>query len=81
MSRHGMQVDIDVHTEHCCQLHGCKYGSWQGPCTVKDEQKPQSFMCEWCYDWLEENWDLVLLLNEMFDKGLAAGLRKAGMSG
>lgn len=81
MSEHGMQVDTDVHTEHCCTLHGCCYGEQRTRCTVTSGQKPQSFMCEFCYDWLEENWDLVLLLNAMYDKGFAAGVRYAGMWG
>ena len=36
----------DVHTEHCCKEHGCKYG--QGNCTVTSGKKAQSFPCETC---------------------------------
>lgn len=36
----------DVHTEHCCAKHGCKYG--QPECPVANGQKPQSFPCEDC---------------------------------
>jgi hypothetical protein len=73
MSRHGLpNVERDVHTEHCCALHGCKYDQYR--CTVVTRQKPQSWMCEWCYDWIEENWELILLMNELWDRGYAAGL-------
>lgn len=71
--------DRDAHTEHCCVKHGCKYGRWQGPCSVVDGGKPQSYMCYQCSDWLDENWDLVLLLNEMWDKGFDRGYG-AGLS-
>lgn len=37
---------IDVHTEHCCLLHGCKYRN--DDCTVITEKAPQSFVCEAC---------------------------------
>lgn len=33
----------DVHTEHCCQNCGCKYG--EKDCTVVTGQKIQSFPC------------------------------------
>lgn len=41
----------DVHTEHCCKWHGCKY-SWgleekEEKCTVL-QGAPQSFPCEEC---------------------------------
>lgn len=38
----------DVHTEHCCLTHGCKYGDEF--CTVTNKLLPQSFSCEWCDD-------------------------------
>lgn len=37
----------DVHTEHCCVLHGCKYME-NFSCPVVQKQKPQSFICETC---------------------------------
>jgi hypothetical protein len=37
----------DVHTEHCCVRHGCKY-SQDFFCTVVKGEKPQSFICESC---------------------------------
>ena len=40
---------IDVHTEHCCSKHGCKYGD--DTCTVASGEKKPSYSCEIC----EEN--------------------------
>lgn len=37
----------DVHTEHCCLWHGCKYGE-DATCPVVNEDKPQSHLCEGC---------------------------------
>lgn len=64
----------DVHTEHCCRLHGCKYGSWQGPCSVFDDGKPQSYPCRICSDLIDANWDMIVFANEMWGRGYAAGL-------
>jgi hypothetical protein len=36
----------DVHTEHCCSEHGCKYGD--DDCTVTTGKKKQSFPCMDC---------------------------------
>lgn len=36
----------DVHTEHCCSRHGCKYG--RDDCPVEAGLKPQSHPCEAC---------------------------------
>lgn len=41
----------DVHTEHCCKKHGCKYTLTLTPpdsCTVVSGEKEQSFPCEDC---------------------------------
>lgn len=39
----------DVHTEHCCVIHGCKYRD--DDCPVETEKLIQSFPCESCqYD-------------------------------
>lgn len=38
--------DKDVHTEHCCIKHGCKYRDED--CPVANGQKPASFDCEDC---------------------------------
>ena len=40
----------DVHTEHCCKVHGCKYGD--DDCTVAYGEKTQSHPCEACIDQL-----------------------------
>jgi hypothetical protein len=37
----------DVHTEHCCLQHGCKYGK-DDICTVVTRKAPQSYPCEMC---------------------------------
>ena len=42
----------DVHTEHCCVIHGCKYGDKD--CSVEFGFKPQSYLCESC-DFMSEN--------------------------
>jgi len=39
----------DVHTEHCCILHGCKYGE-DAFCTVTTRKAEQSFICEDCQE-------------------------------
>jgi hypothetical protein len=36
----------DVHTEHCCIDHGCKYGDKN--CTIVTGAKVQSYPCEEC---------------------------------
>lgn len=38
----------DVHTEHCCIVHGCKYGEDDYYCTVATGKKPQTSPCERC---------------------------------
>ena len=37
----------NVHTEHCCVVHGCKYGDFD--CPVWLGQQKQSFACESCF--------------------------------
>lgn len=41
-----MEYEKDVHTEHCCSKHGCKYG--HADCPVENGLKPQSYPCEYC---------------------------------
>lgn len=36
----------NVHTEHCCKMHGCKYGDER--CPVVDGTQKQSYPCESC---------------------------------
>lgn len=58
-------MDKDVHTEHCCIKHGCKYDVPN--CTVVTGQKKQSFPCETC-EWelergapyVRDTWRMVL---------------------
>lgn len=48
----------DVHTEHCCLKHGCKYGDPK--CTVITKQKSQSHPCEDC-DYAKETLNSLLM--------------------
>lgn len=61
----------DVHTEHCCEEHGCKYGDRN--CTVKTKVKPQSFPCEYCEeDFVElSRADLAQMITNAIHKGFA----------
>ena len=55
----------DVHTEHCCVIHGCRYGydllldaedrvnDDKRECSVMNKTKSQSYKCEDC-SWNEE---------------------------
>jgi hypothetical protein len=44
-----------VHTEHCCKIHGCKYGDDDDECAVANDTKSQSFPCQVCREQ-EEDW-------------------------
>ncbi len=44
----------DVHTEHCCAFHGCKYGNSQKDCTVEEGKLTQSYPCETCTHVVQE---------------------------
>lgn len=37
---------VNVHTEHCCYKHGCKYANEQCPVTLGIQS--QSYPCEEC---------------------------------
>jgi len=53
----------DVHTEHCCIRHGCKYGK-DDECTVMTKRAPQRYICERCEeDGLRDLTDLRLVLS------------------
>lgn len=43
------EENTDVHTEHCCRWHGCKYAD--ASCPVITDTKHQSFVCEECEPW------------------------------
>ena len=47
-----MASEINVHTEHCCHKHGCKYADED--CPVATGAQQQSFPCESCGDELSE---------------------------
>lgn len=51
----GPEEEKDVHTEHCCVDHGCKYGA--DDCPVEHGKKKQSFPCHFC-DGAENTWGL-----------------------
>ena len=38
----------NVHTEHCCEYHGCKY--CEPDCPVENGIQEQSYSCEFCND-------------------------------
>jgi len=42
----------DVHTEHCCVFHGCKYND--NDCPVENRIKRQSYPCEQCEEHLKK---------------------------
>src|SRR5476651_702676 len=44
----------DVHTEHCCVIHGCKYG--KDDCSVITGTKRQSHACGSCYMDAGDDW-------------------------
>lgn len=40
----------DVHTQHCCKIHGCKYGD-DDSCTVQTSKlRGQTGHCQTCFD-------------------------------
>lgn len=45
---YGCQMIKDVHTDHCCKIHGCKYGN--SDCTVTTGRGKQEYPCESCRD-------------------------------
>ena len=42
-----MPTNKNVHTEHCCAKHGCKYGE-DATCPVVAGRSSQSYPCEHC---------------------------------
>lgn len=51
----------NVHTEHCCIEHGCKYGE-NSYCPVVNGFQKQSYPCEQCYGVIPE----VELVNNIY---------------
>ena len=43
------ETNQDVHTEHCCRIHGCKYGDTD--CPVESGAKRPSFPCSCNEEW------------------------------
>ncbi len=74
-----MATEKDVHTEHCCAVHGCKYGDED--CTVVEKLRPQSYLCEdclWALEHTEEiraSLDRILTLVKGIDTNVRAILR------
>ena len=47
-----MRGNIGVHISHCCKWHGCKYGD--PDCPVYNGEVEQLYLCEDCYEDLED---------------------------
>ena len=54
-----------VHTEHCCVVHGCKYGD---NCPVELGKKRQSYLCEDCYGFMEFDYEKQDRLEMMVER-------------
>lgn len=67
----------DVHTEHCCIRHGCKYG--HEFCTVTTAKKKQSYPCEICDEEISVDSEWAYLMNEMFEKGHTKGYNECNI--
>jgi len=69
-----MTTTQNVHTEHCCFIHGCRYGNNSACPVASGDQAQRCGICEECDYELTENdgLELAYLLNEMYDKGYAA---------
>jgi len=48
------RIDVEVHRTHCCNIHGCKYGSED--CPVVDGVVEQDYPCEECSLESGEEW-------------------------
>ena len=47
-----MVIDYGEHISHCCKWHGCKYGNPN--CPVELGKIRQEYLCEFCYNDLED---------------------------
>jgi hypothetical protein len=46
------ESERNVHTEHCCIVHGCKYGDHDCPVqTKKQQQSSECEACSWDSEW------------------------------
>jgi hypothetical protein len=69
------EVVKDVHTEHCCSRHGCKY--YDFACTVKNGEKRESFMCEECeWELSHGRLELAYEMDALFEAGSRRTLRE-----
>lgn len=66
MKKFEMEENKDVHTEHCCVKHGCKYG--HEDCTVYTKQKMQSYPCEDC-EYITPESKVVYILRSVSGAG------------
>lgn len=70
----------DVHTEHCCARHGCKYDWHQiGHCTVWPNGTWQSFPCEFCEHDIAKVWEIAHLENRFYTLAVALRSRIEGL--
>lgn len=75
--------ETDVHTEHCCVQHGCKYGflgtmhAGLKRCTVMTGEKKQTHPCEFCDEEMPELQGWALIINEMYNLGNVRGFEEA----
>lgn len=68
----------DVHTEHCCARHGCKYSYRDDrECTVADRGVYQSGPCEYCCEEIAEFYDVAIFINEVYENGRKIGREEA----
>jgi hypothetical protein len=66
----------DVHTEHCCSKHLCKYGQ-DAICTVSQGIRKQSYPCETC-SWVEEQMEER---GEVWQYGIVGEYGEPGLEG
>jgi len=43
-------IDYDVHTRHCCKIHGCKYGEDEFCTVVVTPRRGMTGDCQSCFD-------------------------------
>lgn len=56
----------DVHTSHCCVIHGCKYAiRVRSQCSVLSGKKVQEYLCEFCTPVEDIVADIVVLERQL----------------
>jgi len=58
-----MAGNYGVHAAHCCKWHGCKYGD--DDCPVATGKVRQEYLCEQCYEDLENEEYIRQTLNNI----------------